>query len=624
MVQSAAVSLKAKSGAERAASMKKTLHVRNSLLENARWALETTWETNRFLTAVLIGLQTVQGVLPAGQALVTRGIINAAVVQVRAQSAGLGPIVPWLLLTFLITIADGLCRQLQDFTSRRLEDDLNLELNGALLSHAARLDVSFFEDPASEDLLYLAKQSTARSLLRFVSGTLSLFSNLLQMVLLLAVLVVIEPLVLALTPAALPYVWFQWRLSETKHQLETSRATKRRWTQYFVSALTEASWVPEIKIFDLASLLISKFRTIMTEFRDQDYRLLIRSLRAAVLFSSLATTALFALFARVTLRVLRGTSTLGDLAIFGVASGRLRLTIENQINAVATIREETLNVADLRQLLAAEASIVATAGSRAPERVRGEIEFYKVSFAYPGSCDPVLRDVSLTVGAGETLALVGQNGSGKSTLTKLIARFYDPTTGCVRLDGHDLRELDPDDLRSHLSFVFQHFGRYEATVADNIGYGDWRRLIGQNGAIGRVATEAGLDEMLRSLPDGVGTIVGRKFGRFDLSDGQWQRIAVARAFARPAPVVILDEPSSNLDPIAERELASHFRTLVKGRTAIIISHRLSTVQIADRIAVIQNGHIVETGSHDELLKKGGHYAHLYYDTSNLKGRARQE
>src|SRR5271168_477123 len=312
----------------------KRLHPRDSLRENARWALATTWETNCVLTGALIGLQVVQGVLPAGQALATRGLINAAVVQVRARNAGLGPIVPWLLLTFLVTLAEGLCRLLQDFTSRRLEDDLNLELNGALLTHAAGLDVSFFEDPASEDLLYLAKQSTARSMLRFVGSTLNLFSYLLQLVTLLTVLIAIEPLVLVLAPAGLPYMWFQWRLSETKHQLETSRATKRRWTQYFVSALTDAGWVPEVKIFDLATLLIGKFRAIMTEFRDQDHRVLIRVLRAAMLFSTLASALLFLLFFRVAARVLRGTSTLGNLAIFGVASGRLRWTLESQISAV--------------------------------------------------------------------------------------------------------------------------------------------------------------------------------------------------------------------------------------------------------------------------------------------------
>jgi ATP-binding cassette subfamily B protein len=584
----------------------------DSLFKIARWALATTWATNRLMTATFIGLQSVQGVLPALQALATRGLIDSAVGQVRAHRAVLRPVIPWLVLTFVLTIAEGICRVLQEFVSRRLEDDLNLELNGALLVHAAGLDVSFFEDPASEDLLYLAKQSTARSMLRFVGAALNLFSYLLQMVTLLTVLVVIEPLVLVLAPAALPYMWFQWRLSETRHKLETSRATKRRWTQYFVSALTDAGWVPEVKIFDLATLLIGKFRAIMTEFRDQDRYVLVRTMRAAILFSSLAAAALFLLFLRVAAHVLRGTSTLGDLAIFGVASGRLRWTLEGQVNAVATIREETLNVSDLRQLLAAQSNITVQPGAAAAaDQVRGEIEFDRVSFAYPGSATPVLQNLSLTIRAGETLAIVGQNGSGKSTLVKLVARFYDPTAGCLRLDGRDLRELDPDQLRSHLSFVFQHFGRYEGTVADNIDYGDWRRLLGGRSAAARIASDVGLGEMLRALPDGIDTVVGRKFGRFNLSDGQWQRVAIARAFARTAQIVILDEPSSNLDPIAERALASHFRALVKGRTAIVISHRLSTIRIADRIAVMKHGQIVEIGTHAELLEKRGHYAHLY-------------
>jgi len=583
----------------------------DSLFRIARWAVATTWGTNRALTATYIGLQAVQGVLPALQALATRGLIDSAVSQVRVHNESLRTVAPWLSVIFALTITEGICRVLQDFVSRRLEDDLNLELNSALLVHAAGLDVSFFEDPASEDLLYLAKQSTARSMLRFVGSTLNLFSYLLQLVTLLTVLIAIEPLVLVLAPAGLPYMWFQWRLSETKHQLETSRATKRRWTQYFVSALTDAGWVPEVKIFDLATLLIGKFRAIMTEFRDQDHRVLIRVLRAAMFFSTLASALLFLLFFRVAARVLRGTSTLGNLAIFGVASGRLRWTLESQISAVAAIREETLNVSDLRQLLAAQSSLISKTGVPGSRFVRGEIEFDRVSFAYPGSGKPVLQDLSLTVREGETLALVGENGSGKSTLVKLVARFYDPTSGCVRLDGHDLRELDPDQLRSHLSFVFQQFGRYEGTVADNIDYGDWQRLAGDRNMARQIAREAGLEEMIRALPEGIDTVIGRKFGRFTLSDGQWQRIAIARALARPAEIVILDEPSSNLDPMAERALATHFRALVKGRTAIIVSHRLSTVRIADRIAVMQHGRIVEIGTHAELLDRNGHYAHLY-------------
>jgi ATP-binding cassette subfamily B protein len=249
----------------------------------------------------------------------------------------------------------------------------------------------------------------------------------------------------------------------------------------------------------------------------------------------------------------------------------------------------------------------------------GELDFECVSFTYPGSTGFSLRDVSLKIRAGETLALVGENGSGKTTLVKLLARFYDPSAGCVRIDGLDLRSIDPDVLRSRISFVFQTFGRYEATIADNIAYGDWRTLLEDREALERVAAKAGLEEILQSLPQGLDTVVGRKFGWRDLSHGQWQLIALARAFARPTSIIILDEPTSNLDPFAEYEIFSRFRALAEGRTAIVVSHRFSTVRVADRIAVMQRGTIVEVGSHDELMQKGAHYARLYNRATRLGG-----
>jgi len=582
------------------------------LLANARWALALTWTTNPVLTAALVGIYLVQSILPAAQALATRGVIDTAVGQLRTGSVVLRPMLAWLTLAFVATLADGLNGLAQDYSSRRLEDDLNLELNSMILTHAAKLDVSFFENPASQDILFRAKQNAAMSLSRFVGGSLNAGSNLIQIVSLLAIVVAIEPLILiVIVVAAVPYMRFQWSLTQNRYGLERSRATKRRWTQYFVSSLTDSGSVPEAKILDLAPMMIKKFRALMSEFRDQDRRLLLRSTRAATIFSGFATTAIYALFARVALRVLRGSSTMGDLAIFGAAAARLRLTVEVEITSVANLLEQMLNISNLQELLSAKPQIVSAAGTTSLHHYRGEIALEGVSFSYSSSSEPALRDVSLTVRAGETLAIVGENGSGKTTLVKLMVRFYDPTVGCVRIDGQDLKSIDPRDLQSHISFVFQNFGRYEASVAENISYGDWRRLAGETEQIERVATEAGIDEMIQRLPAGYDTLIGRQFGGYDLSIGQWQRVALARAFARHASVVVLDEPTSNLDSEAEYELFMRCRALARGRTTILVSDRFSTVRIADRIVVMERGRIVEMGSHEELLRKAGHYTRLY-------------
>jgi ATP-binding cassette subfamily B protein len=309
-------------------------------------------------------------------------------------------------------------------------------------------------------------------------------------------------------------------------------------------------------------------------------------------------------------KAFRGGATVGDIAIFGPVTSRLRLTLEMCIASLAQALEQMLYIANLINFLAVAPCSGPMAGI-VPRTGRGEIELDNVTFTYPGAADPTLQQISLHVRPGEIIGIVGETGAGKTTLVKLLCRLYDLDMGCVRFDGIDVRDLSLDYLHSQIGFLMQGFGRYETTAAENIAYGDWQRLLEDREAVERIAQSANVDDLVQSLPQGYDTMLGRMFGTVDLSGGQWQRLALARAFARDASLMILDEPTSNLDARAEYRLFRQFRELANGRTTILISHRFSTLRMADRIVVLESGRLVECGTHQELLDRRGTYAGLY-------------
>jgi ATP-binding cassette subfamily B protein len=582
-----------------------------ALLLNARWALRLILSTNASVTAGLVAVTVLRGLVPAALALFARGVINAFVEVSRSGTSDLGPLVPWLLFGLGLTLVEAVSPLINRFLTQRLQDDLNLRITSDILVHAAKLDVAFFEDPRTQEMIERAQQNTAEHVARFVSDAQLAAVSFLQTVSLVGILMTIEPLVLlVLGPFTVPYLIFQWRLGRKRWSQEYVRAPKRRWTRYFVSRLTGQPAVAEVKLLELAPFLIDKFRTLMTQFRDQDRKLYVRSFAGGSVFAVLTTVLFFVLFVRVIFHALDGGLTVGDIAIFGGATSRLRSTLDNAISSLSSAMERTLYISNLMAYLSVRPGIVATS-ARAPSSNRGDLEFEDVSFTYPGSAEPALRGISFHVQPGESVALVGENGAGKTTLVKLIARLYDPDQGSIRFEGIDLRQLSLEYLHGQISCVLQGFGRYEATAADNIAYGDWRRMLENREKVEQIARLAGVHGLIEAMPQGYDTMLGRMFGTHDLSGGQWQRIAVARAFARQATLLILDEPTSNLDARAEYELFCRFRELSEGRTTILISHRFSTLSMADRLLVMDRGRIVESGTHQELVARAGHYAALY-------------
>jgi ABC-type multidrug transport system fused ATPase/permease subunit len=445
----------------------------------------------------------------------------------------------------------------------------------------------------------------------FVNEGLSAARSLLVAAGLLGVLALIEPFVLLIVPPlALPYLIFRWRLAKVRYAEEHHRAAKRRWTSYYIQKLTTADSVAELKILDLGPHLIGRFRELLREFRDRDRILHRRNLGGSSAAALLTTGALYGLFVRVAVRTVEGVVSLGDLAVFGGAAGRLRGALNQAIHSLSIGLERVLYVSNLREFLSIAPSATVGRGLT-PPMDRGEIEIRDLTFAYPGSVEPILKGLSLTIAAGETLALVGENGAGKSTLVKLLVRLYDPAEGQIFVDGVDIRDIELAHLQRHVGLVLQTSGRYETTAAENIAYGDWRRLLEDREEIERLARSVGMHDMIDALGKGYDTHLGRRFGNVTLSGGEWQRIAVARAFAREASFLVLDEPTSNLDPRTEYALFTKFKELSKGRTTLLISHRFTTIGMADRIAVLAGGRIVESGTHDELLIERGAYSALY-------------
>lgn len=607
------------------------LPAEGSRLAVARWALRLIRDTSPGLLAGLGVTTVVRGMLPAALALTIRGLINAAVAVLDRGGADIAPLLPWLALGFVLTLIDALGRMANRLFLSRLEDDLDLRVTGDIISHAAKLELAVFEDPAREDMVARTRLDGGTRFARLVTEGQKAITHLIVSASLLAVLTAIEPLVpVVVAPFALPFLFFQWRLSRARYREEYSRATKRRWTTYFVSKLTEADSVAETKLFDLAPLLSSRLRRTLEGFRERNRDLHWRNFRGSAIAAALAIVALYALFLKVAIGTLQGSVTVGDLAIFGGATARLRFAVDDAIRSLANSMEQTLFISNLVDFFRLVPEPTATAPGGAAGDASGllsvdrlqpiEVELRGVTFSYPGSGSPAVRDVSLTVVPGETLAIVGENGAGKTTLVKLLARLYDPDGGVILFDGVDVRSLPPEEHRRRLSFVLQSFGRYEASVGENIAYGDWRRMLDDPGRVEEVARRTGLHPTIERLPRRYDTWVGREFGEHTLSGGGWQKVAVARAFARDASLLVLDEPTASLDASAEYDLFCRFKELARGRTTILISHRFSTLGMADRIGVMKDGRLVELGTHEELLSRPGAYAALYGFHERLRPR----
>jgi ATP-binding cassette, subfamily B, bacterial len=595
-----------------------------TLLSNSYWTLRYSFSRKPALVAGLIVLAIASSTIPALLAVSTRGLVNAVSGTLRGTAVDESRILLWLGVGLAAAIADAMISLLESFLDMYFQDSISRYITLDVLEHTARLDLEQLEDAQFQDTLSLVQQNIGSAFARYLSTTISLASIILESIILLGLLFQIDPIILPIfLPILVFYMWFEWRHVVRKTELEILRTSKRRWTRYFTSRLTSPQNLPEIKLLGLSPLMLQKFDELLTEFIDQDQKIRRSALTMQSAYSLLTSGLVTALLYGIVTKIRNHALTLGDLTIFGSAALRLRRNIEMTVLSAGSALENTIYISHIRSLFQIHPES-APQGEKPARPVDGEIRMDNVTFFYPNAPQPALDKVTLRIRKGEVVALVGENGAGKTTLVKLLCGLYPPTTGRILLDRLDLAGLDPEFVFRQFSFIFQPYGKYEGTVHENIAYGDWENLLGDPERVREIGRACGVDPMVQKLPQQYETMLGRMFGDVDLSGGQWQKIAIARAFARNAPILVLDEPTSSLDPRAEYEIFLLFRELAKRRTTIIISHRFSTVSMADRIIVLGEGKILEQGSHSELMRKKGMYAALYAMQSKQMESLRKE
>jgi len=580
------------------------------------------WETHRGLTLAMAGLRLVRGVIPIAILWVGKLIIDA-VVAAREAGTDWRSILHLVLLEIALVVAGELLSRASRLVDALLSDLFSNRVSVRLMEHAATLDLAKFEDPNFYDHLERARRSSTGRI-GLIAQLLGMAEGTITLVTISIALLAFNPwLMLLLTVAVLPSFLGEVRFSALQYSLMFRWTQQRRQLDYlrFVGASDETA--KEVQLFGLAPWLTQRFRRLSDKWHAENRSLAVRKALVSSALSLVSTAGYYGAFILIIARTIAGSITLGSLTFLAMSFARGRDTVQGLLGTLGSIYDESLYLRDLFVFFEMQPTITSKAGARTvPQPIRDGFVFEDVGFQYPGSDRWALRHASLTLRPGERLALVGENGAGKTTLTKLLARLYDPTEGRILLDGIELREYDLASLRQAIGVIFQDYVRYDFRFDENIGVGEIRATHAYLDATGtngdappamQLASEKSLAaSLLPRLPAGWRQMLGRRFDEgVELSGGEWQKVALARAYMRDAQVFILDEPTASLDARAEYDVFLRFSELMAGRTAVLISHRFSTVRMADRILVLKNGEIVEDGTHAELVAKPGLYSELF-------------
>jgi ATP-binding cassette subfamily B protein len=581
-------------------------------LRNIPPVLRIVWESGPAVVVSGSVLRVLAALIPLAMLAVTRWIIDAVV----AHVANHGPLIPrfwwWVALEFGLASLGAILSRAIDYCDALLADKFTLHITVRIMEHASRLDLASYEDPVFYDKLERARvQATDR--LGMIQAIGRVTQQIITTATLAAGILVYSPwLLLVLIAAVVPAFLGESHFAFLGYSLAFRQMPVRRQLDYLRVLGASKDSAKELKLFGLSSFLTAEYTRLSRDIYQQNVSLAKRRLGASSALSLLSTAGYYGTYAWVIYETVAGRLTVGTLTFLAGAIAGASSNIQMIFSTFSSIADQALFLTDLLDFFAVQPAVRSKPNALpAPRPIQSGFEFRNVSFVYPGTSRPVLNHLNFRLEPGERVALIGENGQGKTTVVKLLTRLYDPSEGGILLDGVDLREYDLEDLSAQIAVIFQDFMRYDLTASENIAVGQIREQRNRL-KIEAASRKSLAHSVVDRLPDGYEQMLGRRFeGGVDLSGGEWQKMALARAYLRDAQVLILDEPTASLDARSEHEVFERFAELTAGRMAVLISHRFSTVRMADRILVLQDGTIAEEGSHRQLIAQGGLYAEMF-------------
>ncbi len=585
------------------------------IVANLTRALQMVWRIAARWTVFNTVLVLLQGFLPLATLYLVKRVVDFVTSNITApdKSAVFEQALFWIILAGAVALLSALTRALGEYAAEAQSLYVTDAIADILHEQSIAVDLRYYEDPSYYDTLHRAQKEAPFRPTKIVNGLIQLAQNSISLLGILVLLISFGGWTASLLIlVGLPGVTLRMMHSKRLYTFDKNQTEKERRANFYHNVLVDVPFAKEVRLFNLGELFKDRYHQLRTEIRNGKLSLGARRVRSELMAQTLVTLALFGALAWFAWRALNGTLSLGDVLVYFLGfQGGLNF-LQGLLRALAGLYEDNLFLTNLYHFLDLQPAIQSPDNPQVvPQPMQNGLSFEQVSFHYPGRSQPALQDINIRIAPGEVIALVGENGSGKTTLVKLLCRLYDPTQGTIKADHIDIRDFNPSEWRKQIGITFQDFARYAMTVRENIWLGNPENDPTLE-LVTRAAERAGADEFIRNLPKGYETMLGHWFFQGqELSGGEWQKIALARNFWREANILVLDEPTSALDAIAEEKLFQAFRTVLAKRTGILISHRFSTVQMADCIYVLDNGQIIESGTHAELLANKGHYAYLY-------------